>query len=636
MSARTKVRFLLVLAAIAAVLSLHAGAQQVATSPAQAQAQSQALALTQAMPVDPQITTGRFSNGLRYYLRTNKLPEKRAELRLAVNAGSVLEDDDQLGLAHMLEHMAFNGTAHFPKQEIVSFMESIGMRFGPSLNAFTSFDETVYMLTVPTDKPEIMEKALPDPGGLGPQSVVRPGRNRQGARRHRRGMAAGPRGRRPDAGCPVPRPVQGIALRRTPAHREEGDNRHLQARHAEAVLPGLVPAGPDGHRGRRRFRQGRRRGTPQEALRVAARRQGPPAAADLQRARQPGHALHRRRRQGSNDDAGVGVQQAAAGRAGNGRRLPAADRRATGGEHAEPPPVRHDAETRLAVRDGGGRPIDTRPIQGSGNPQRDPQGRRHRPRAGRGADGGREGGEIRVHRDRTRPPEARDAQDLRAALHRAGEAGICEAGERAGPQFHAEGDAAGRRPGVRAPPAVPPGDRARRGQQDRRQLDGRPEPGRDGVRAAEARPGRARRGDARGGRQGHRGEADHGVRRHGRDDDAPREDPGAGRGGQNRAPGGGRRHRVGTCQRRESGAQADRLQAGRDRVPRVQSRRHVARVRRGLCPRQHRGAGDVDHGPREVQHDRSAQGHGRQDRLGAGRDRRDGGGLDGERFSEGS
>jgi len=158
MSARTRVRFLLVLAAVAAVLSLHVGAQQAATSPALAQAQ--ALALTQAMPVDPQIATGRFSNGLRYYLRTNKLPEKRVELRLAVNAGSVLEDDDQLGLAHMLEHMAFNGTAHFQKQDIVSFMESIGMRFGPSLNAFTSFDETVYMLTVPTDRPEVMEKAF--------------------------------------------------------------------------------------------------------------------------------------------------------------------------------------------------------------------------------------------------------------------------------------------------------------------------------------------------------------------------------------------------------------------------------------------------------------------------------------------
>ena len=84
----------------------------------------------------------------------------RAELRLVVNAGSVLEEDDQQGLAHFVEHMAFNGTNHFPKLDIVSFMESIGMRFGPSVNAFTSFDETVFMLQVPTDKPDVLDRAM--------------------------------------------------------------------------------------------------------------------------------------------------------------------------------------------------------------------------------------------------------------------------------------------------------------------------------------------------------------------------------------------------------------------------------------------------------------------------------------------
>ncbi len=93
-------------------------------------------------------------------MRPNKKPEKRAELRLVVNAGSILEDRDQSGLAHFVEHMAFNGTKHFPKQETVKFLESIGMRFGPSVNAFTSFDETVYMLEVPTDKPEVLDKAF--------------------------------------------------------------------------------------------------------------------------------------------------------------------------------------------------------------------------------------------------------------------------------------------------------------------------------------------------------------------------------------------------------------------------------------------------------------------------------------------
>src|SRR3989454_2050155 len=116
--------------------------------------------LSDPIPAEREITIGQLPNGLRYYVRANKKPEKRAELRLAVKAGSVLEDDDQQGLAHFVEHMAFNGTEHFPKNEIVQFIESIGMRFGADLNAYTSFDETVYMLQVPTDKPEVMDKAL--------------------------------------------------------------------------------------------------------------------------------------------------------------------------------------------------------------------------------------------------------------------------------------------------------------------------------------------------------------------------------------------------------------------------------------------------------------------------------------------
>jgi zinc protease len=116
--------------------------------------------LTQQMPVDPAITMGKFPNGLRYYILANKKPEKRAELRLVVKAGSVLEDDDQRGLAHFVEHMAFNGTKNFPKHDLIAFIESLGMRFGADLNAYTSFDETVYMLQVPTDKPEAMDRAF--------------------------------------------------------------------------------------------------------------------------------------------------------------------------------------------------------------------------------------------------------------------------------------------------------------------------------------------------------------------------------------------------------------------------------------------------------------------------------------------
>ncbi|HEX5704682.1 MAG TPA: insulinase family protein [Pyrinomonadaceae bacterium] len=119
-----------------------------------------AQALSDAMPVDPKIMIGTLPNGIRYYIRANKKPEKRAELRLVIKAGSILEDDDQQGLAHLVEHMAFNGTKNFPKNETIRFMESLGMRFGADVNAYTSFDETVYTLTVPTDKPETMAKAM--------------------------------------------------------------------------------------------------------------------------------------------------------------------------------------------------------------------------------------------------------------------------------------------------------------------------------------------------------------------------------------------------------------------------------------------------------------------------------------------
>ncbi len=113
-----------------------------------------------ALPVDPAVTVGRLDNGLTYYLRTNTRPEARAELRLIVNAGSLQEDDDQRGLAHFIEHMAFNGTESFAKQELVDYIQSIGLRFGADLNAYTSFDETVYMLTVPTDEPELLTKGI--------------------------------------------------------------------------------------------------------------------------------------------------------------------------------------------------------------------------------------------------------------------------------------------------------------------------------------------------------------------------------------------------------------------------------------------------------------------------------------------
>ena len=150
----TRVRLTLLISAIAAAVTF-AGAQQPAIPAA-----VQAAGLDQTVPVDPLITVRTLPNGLRYYIRENRLPRGRAELRLVVNAGSVLEDDDQRGLAHFVEHMAFNGTRHFPRQDIGIFMQSLGMRFGAHVNAHTSFDETVYELQIPTGNAAVIDRSL--------------------------------------------------------------------------------------------------------------------------------------------------------------------------------------------------------------------------------------------------------------------------------------------------------------------------------------------------------------------------------------------------------------------------------------------------------------------------------------------
>jgi zinc protease len=113
-----------------------------------------------AIPNGPDVRTGRLANGLTYYIRQNKVPARRLELRLVVKAGSILEDDDQLGLAHFVEHMAFNGSTHFKGHEVVSYLQSVGMQRGADLNAFTSFDETWYLLPVPTARQEDIDKGF--------------------------------------------------------------------------------------------------------------------------------------------------------------------------------------------------------------------------------------------------------------------------------------------------------------------------------------------------------------------------------------------------------------------------------------------------------------------------------------------
>src|SRR5438034_7161533 len=116
--------------------------------------------LSQPIPVDANVKIGKLPNGLTYYIQKNLKPEKKMELRLVVNTGSILEDADQRGLAHFMEHMNFNGSKHFPKNELVDYLQKVGVKFGADLNAYTSFDETVYMLPIATDDPDVVEKGF--------------------------------------------------------------------------------------------------------------------------------------------------------------------------------------------------------------------------------------------------------------------------------------------------------------------------------------------------------------------------------------------------------------------------------------------------------------------------------------------
>src|ERR1700712_2852442 len=114
----------------------------------------------QTLPLDSAIRVGKLPNGFSYFIRKNTEPAHRVQLYLVNKVGSVLESDDQLGLAHFMEHMSFNGTTHYPKNELVHYLQKSGVRFGADLNAYTSFDETVYQLPIPTDDPSLLHNGL--------------------------------------------------------------------------------------------------------------------------------------------------------------------------------------------------------------------------------------------------------------------------------------------------------------------------------------------------------------------------------------------------------------------------------------------------------------------------------------------
>ncbi|HEY9230299.1 MAG TPA: pitrilysin family protein, partial [Gemmatimonadaceae bacterium] len=147
-----------ILAPVVVLGAVFAGLQRDTSS--HASSEPTPVDLDAPIPVDARLRTGKLRNELQYFVQRNHWPEKRAELRLVVNAGSVLEADDQRGLAHAVEHMLFRGTKRFPGHFVDNYLMSIGMRRGSDINASTSEDETIYRITVPTDRLGAIDTAL--------------------------------------------------------------------------------------------------------------------------------------------------------------------------------------------------------------------------------------------------------------------------------------------------------------------------------------------------------------------------------------------------------------------------------------------------------------------------------------------
>lgn len=156
----TQLAVLTVALVLVAVAPSAAAQRRAAAGQSGDAAGKQAADLASTLPIDASIRTGRLPNGFTYFIRANGRPAKRASMRLAVQAGSIDESNTQRGYAHFLEHMGFNGGAHFKPGELVKYLESIGSSFGADLNAYTSYDETVYMLEIPTDKAGLLDRGL--------------------------------------------------------------------------------------------------------------------------------------------------------------------------------------------------------------------------------------------------------------------------------------------------------------------------------------------------------------------------------------------------------------------------------------------------------------------------------------------
>ena len=167
------------------------------------------------LPNDPAVRKGTLDNGLTYYIRHNELPENQADFYIAQKVGSILEEDDQRGLAHFLEHMCFNGTTNYPGNLLREYLESIGVKFGANLNAYTSIDETVYNISnVPVTRETVVDSCLlilHDWAG-----------DRQGTQGYPRGMENTYRSHDAYVRKSVPRNVQGQQVRLPSAYRNNG------------------------------------------------------------------------------------------------------------------------------------------------------------------------------------------------------------------------------------------------------------------------------------------------------------------------------------------------------------------------------------------------------------------------------
>ena len=299
--------------------------------------------------------------------------------------------------------MAFNGTRHFPKQDVVAFLQSTGMRFGAHINANTSFDQTVYQLQIPTDSPAVIDRSLLiledwahavsfDPDEIDKERGVI-------LEEWRIGLGAG--ARMLDAQLPVLLKDSRYAERLPIGKPEIIRTFHLRS--AEEVLHRLVSARPHGGDRRRRLRPGRDRGAHQVALRRDPGRRVAAAAADLRRARSAGHALHRRHRPRSDRDDGQRVEHDGGARSDDDRRLPAADDRAGVQRPAVRAPRGDGAEAGRAVPRRGDQPRPLRAIGRGDDAERAGRGRRRRARPGGAVHRSRPRRAVRLHADRAGP-----------------------------------------------------------------------------------------------------------------------------------------------------------------------------------------------------------------------------------------